>query len=159
MLRAWWEGLLGRLEVFTDMEQRVQALVSGASILRSAPTLRRGTASRQRLRPHRQNRGLLSMSGWGGNKYHLALLSLALIDMAEVAEVSEVSEVSVAERAVGTVTFTPRGRPPRPPGLGRQDQKHRDVLLVLTGSSGSISILLFVSTATMYIKKISQIYL
>lgn len=156
MLRAWWEGLLGRLEVFTDMEQRVQALVSGASILRSAPTLRRGTASRQRLRPHRQNRGLLSMSGWGGNKYHLALLSLALIDMAEVAEVSE---VSVAERAVGTVTFTPRGRPPRPPGLGRQDQKHRDVLLVLTGSSGSISILLFVSTATMYIKKISQIYL
>lgn len=156
MLRAWWEGLLGRLEVFTDMEQRVQALVSGASILRSAPTLRRGTASRQRLRPHRQNRGLLSMSGWGGNKYHLALLSLALIDMAEVAEVSE---VSVAERAVGTVTFTPRGRPPCPPGLGRQDQKHRDVLLVLTGSSGSISILLFVSTATMYIKKISQIYL
>lgn len=158
MLRAWWEGLLGRLEVFTDMEQRVQALVSGASILRSAPTLRRGTASRQRLRPHRQNRGLLSMSGWGGNKYHLALLSLALIDMAEEA-VAEVSEVSVAERAVGTVTFTPRGPPPRPPGLSRQDQKHRDVLLVLTGSSGSISILLFVSTATMYIKKISQIYL
>lgn len=152
-------GASGKTEVFTDMEQRVQALVSGASILRSAPTLRRGTASRQRLRPHRQNRGLLSMSGWGGNKYHLALLSLALIDMAEVSKVSGVSEVSVAERAVGTVTFTPRGRPPRPPGLGRQDQKHRDVLLVLTGSSGSISILLFVSTATMYIKKISQIYL